>query len=220
MGRTNDNFGVYAGGSTMKQKVFGVGFQKTGTSSLGKALQILGYKVHGGFRVNLPGKIQIDTPVTLEKLATVAMPIVPRFSAFEDNPWCLLYRELDHAYPGSKFILTTRDPASWIRSVVRHFGETTSPIMEIAYGTHLPPKGNEAEYIAAYQAHNRAVKDYFADRPDDLLVFDLETAGWPKLCEFLDRREPRLRAYPVRNRAEQRERNAQRKARRRFQLQS
>ena len=43
------------------------------------------------------------------------------YDAFEDLPWCLLYRELDEAFPGSKFVLTVRSSSEvWLRSYRRH----------------------------------------------------------------------------------------------------
>jgi hypothetical protein len=48
------------------------------------------------------------------------------------------------------------------------------------------PEGNEDIYVARYERHNKEVLEYFAKRPDDLLVFDLPKGdGWDKLCPFL-----------------------------------
>ncbi|MEM6556272.1 MAG: sulfotransferase family protein [Pseudomonadota bacterium] len=188
----------------MREKVFCVGFQKTGTSSMGTALRILGYRVHKGFRFNLPGKVQIPEPVTQAKLAKVALPLARAYTAFEDNPWCLLYRELDAAYPGSKFILTRRRPEDWVDSLIRHFRDAHNPTLRYIYGCDSASVRPPQHYTEIYEAHNRAVLTYFKDRPQDLLVFDLETADWDTLCDFLDRRRPRFRRYPHRNATETR----------------
>jgi len=198
----------------MTDKVFCIGFQKTGTSSIGKALRILGYKVHGGFRFNLPGKVQIANPVTLEKLAELALPIAKDYTAFQDNPWCLLFRELDKAYPDSKFILTRREPEAWMTSVARHFQGISSPTMDFIYGAGMCPDKDREHFLSVYDDHNQAVIEYFEHRPNDLLIFDLETADWAPLCEFLEKRRPVLQAYPHRNDAQTRERNKERKRRR------
>ena len=41
-------------------------------------------------------------------------------------------------------------------------------------------------FVEAYEAHNRRVQDYFADRPDRLLVVDLREATWATFCVFLE----------------------------------
>lgn len=197
----------------MSNKVFCIGFQKTGTSSLGTALSVLGYRVHSGFRFNQPGKVQIAPPVSLGKLADIALPIVPRFSAFQDNPWCLLYRELDEAFPGSLFILTRRARQNWYLSLLRHFRETDSAMFEFIYGCETAACRPPEHYLARYDAHNQAVLEYFKDRPEALLVFDLEKADSDPLCTFLARRKPILRPYPHRNAAPVRERRHARKIR-------
>ena len=64
------------------------------------ALKKLGYKVTGSFGTKDP---DIDS-----KVHDMAYAMVDRFDAFEDNPWPVLYKELDARFPGSKFILTRR----------------------------------------------------------------------------------------------------------------
>ncbi len=44
-----------------RPKVFGIGFHKTGTTSLGRALRALGYRVHKGFTINTAGKAHRDS---------------------------------------------------------------------------------------------------------------------------------------------------------------
>ena len=197
----------------MRSKVFCIGFQKTGTSSVGAALSILGYRVHNGFRFNQPGKVEIASPVTLTKFADIALPLVPHYSAFQDNPWCLLFRELDEAFPGSQFILTRRARRDWHESLFRHFHETDSAMFQFIYGCETAASAPPEHFLARYDAHNQAVLTHFRERPNDLLVLDLETADWDPLCAFLGRRKPILRRYPHRNSAPRRERRQGRKIR-------
>ena len=110
----------------LKPKVFCVGFHKTGTKSLARALEILGYRVTG------PNGAR--DPRIAERALPMALDIASRFDAFNDNPWSVLFRELDAAFPGSRFILTLRAPDSWIDSVVRHFGDERTPMREWIYG--------------------------------------------------------------------------------------
>lgn len=62
------------------------------------------------------------------------MPLVPRrgwsglplltgfddCDCYADKPFIFWYRRLDAEYPGSRFILNTRDNAAWIESRVAH----------------------------------------------------------------------------------------------------
>ena len=117
----------------------------------------------------------------------IALETASVYDAAQDMPWPLLYRELDEAFPGSKFILTERDTASWIASMVKHFGTKPSPVRQLTYGVEFPfPKGNEQRYIQVYEQHNADVRRYFTDRPQDLLVMNLEQGdGWKELGAFL-----------------------------------
>ena len=152
------------------QKVFVIGFQKTGTTSLGDALTLLGYRVCGSLGVT-------DTNIALTARDLV-FEHAERFDAFQDNPWPIYYRELDIRYPGSKFVLTLRPSGDWIRSLIRHFGDDSTPMREWIYGSGSP-FGNEEEYMARFEQHNRDVLEYFADRTGDLLIMSLgEGDGW------------------------------------------
>lgn len=177
-------------------KVFGIGFPKTGTSSLGKALKVLGYRLQKGININRPGRPYIEPPITPLKLLQTASPYTYEHSAFEDFPWMALYREMDRDWPGSKFILTVRDADSWLRSVKSHAPEITSTSWRVLAGSENAESVTHDQFLTAYHAHNEAVKEYFRERRDDLLILDLDTADWEQLCDFLGRRKPILRRYP------------------------
>jgi hypothetical protein len=158
-------------------KIFGIGFHKTGTKSLADALSALGYAVTG------PNGVQ--DPDIATNVSQYIDELTPRFDAFQDNPWPIVFRELDGRFPGSKFILTIRDSAGWIRSVVDHFGSRDTPMRRWIYGVGHP-LGHEATYVRRYEEHNRAVLRHFRDRPGDLLVLNVTAGdGWRKLCPFL-----------------------------------
>jgi hypothetical protein len=165
-------------------KVFGIGFHKTGTTSLGRALKLLGYRVCG--------PVGVRDPRIAENAEDLALAEVDRYDAFQDNPWPLLFRILDERYAGSRFVLTLRPPEEWIRSVVTHFGRGSTPMREFIYGRGRgSPRGNEAHYLRTYEDHNRRVLDYFSGREEDLLVLRItEGEGWDRLCPFLDEPVP------------------------------
>jgi Sulfotransferase domain len=178
----------------MRPKVFCIGFHKTGTTSLELALRKLGYRVTGSFGTK--------DPDIADKVHEMAYAMAADYDAFEDNPWPILYRELDQRFPGSKFILTRRPAEAWIRSQVRDFASTETPMRRWIYGANAGcPEGNEEVYKARYERHNREVLDYFRDRPGDLLVIDLPAdAGWEKLCRFLGHDIP-AEPFPHANKA-------------------
>ena len=171
-------------------KIFCIGFQKTGTTSLGVALEILGYNVCG-VRYDFIDAIQ-------ENNRTLIDDVISQHDAFKDNPWPVIYKSLDEKYPGSKFILTLRDESAWIKSLVNHFGTTPSVMQDFIYGKSYP-KGNEELYLRIYRNHNEDVKRYFETRPEDLLVIDLtHEKKWNRICQFLSRPIPNA-AFPHEN---------------------
>jgi len=164
------------------QKVFGIGFHKTGTSTLKASVSMLGYTFAPRFRV--------DGEIIDDDLTSRALQIAATVDAVQDNPWPLLFRDLDRTFPGSRFILTVRDTDEWWVSLVRHFGGKSTEMRTWIYGVG-DPMGHESLYKERYEAHNAAVIEYFADRPDDLLVFAITNGeGWDRLCPFLG--EPTL----------------------------
>jgi sulfotransferase family protein len=178
-----------------ESKVFGIGWAKTGTTTLGSCLEILGYR-HQGQNLDLVNDVSAGN---FDRIFSV----VDRFDVFEDWPWILIYRELDRRYPNSKFILTVRDTDRWWRSYQNHVAtrgarSDIGEIRKIIYGFADGLQHQQA-YIERYRHHNAEVLDYFADRPNDLLVLNWEDGdGWPKLCRFLGKSVP-VQALPHAN---------------------
>lgn len=127
--------------------------------------------------------------------------MVERYEALCDLPIPLLYRKLDAAYPGSKFILTVRHPERWLDSLRRHFDADhnqwrqawdndpfTHRVHEILYGRK---DFDASTFLSRYQRHNREVQEYFEDRPGDLLVMNVDRGdNYRELCSFLSRKLP------------------------------
>jgi hypothetical protein len=170
-----------------------VGFHRTGTSSLRVALERLGYRVCGS--------VATDEPDVAERIHRIAFDLLDRYDAFEDNPWPVLFRELDERCPGSRFILTIRPSDAWVRSVSQFFGTKSTPMREWIYGAGSPV-GNESRYRERFERHNEDVLSHFRHRPDDLLVLRItEGEGWSELCGFLGHpivREPFPHMVPSR----------------------
>ena len=158
-----------------KKPVFGIGLNKTATTSLHFALTSLGYKsVHwqgDGFS-EITGKLIDDgRPLPHEAYTDVAS-VTEKF------------RQLDRQYPDAAFILTTRDLDSWIASRSRHVQRNR---LENAAGhSHTWTMEDPAAWKLERARHHEAVLDYFRDRPGKLLVLDIVGGdGWEPLCDFL-----------------------------------
>ena len=171
-------------------RVFGIGLHKTATTSLHRAFQMLGFdSLHWGTG---------EAPAIWEEVNAAGRSLtLERFYAISDLPMPLLYQQLDRAYPGSRFILTVRDPAKWLKSVERLWDPAFNPtrwtwdVWPISNRLHKALYGRtdfDAEvFLDRYLRHNAEVKHYFQERPGDLLVMDMEAGdGWGKLCGFLE----------------------------------
>lgn len=172
------------------RKVFCIGFHKTGTSSLGVALEKLGYKVTGYYPFrHLAQQDEVD----IEALEKLAIEVAADNDAAQDSPWPILYRQMDEAFPGSRFIHITRDRDAWIKSALKDFDTNPNAMRKLIYGAPYP-RHNEAIWLERYDQHNRDVKEYFKDRPDDFISLDLEKGevNWENVCSFLGEPVPNV----------------------------
>lgn len=180
-------------------KAICIGFHKTGTSSIGRVFRLLGIKEHSSYKPRDQAFVEKLRLGDLDELLEVAASA----DALRDNPWPLFYRELDNAFPDSRFILTVRDTQSWIRSVSNHFGNQEnphSPMREWIYG-YGTPTDHATAYIERYERHQREVAEYFSGRENDLLTVDLSKGDPLKsICRFLGRRKPWFKRMPHKNR--------------------
>ncbi len=194
----------------MFNKIFNIGLPRTGTTSLNRALNDLGFR-------------SIHNPKHFRKQAMEG-----RYH-FDNDDWQALtnfgehfYPQLDQTYPNSKFILTVRDEMDWLNSWRRQIGNSTGdevptrwawtrPLrmwerkMRRVFGyntriTHMHAridifgtyKFHADRCLYVYRLHRKDALDYFKERPQDLLVMDICGAdGWEKLCPFLE-----IRAFP------------------------
>lgn len=187
-------------------RVFGVGLQKAATTSLHKAFQLLGFdSLHWG-----TGEAPL---IWYEMNALGRSPTLEQWYALSDLPIPLLYRQLDKAYPGSKFVLTIRDEIDWLVSVRKLWDYKHNPtrrlwdIYPISNTLHTAlygrPDFDALTFLERYRRHNAEVLEYFKNRPNDLLVLDMEGNDmWAKLCGFLGRPIPDV-PYPRANRSNQ-----------------
>ena len=208
--------------TTGSGKIFGIGYNKTGTTTLGRCFDLLGLGpvarpqvLHDSFQADrfrehfpapaypsLSSTRPHDDPfgewpyraicdeVFDHHNHALALQIAEGFRAFHDRPWNVgdLYQTLDRAFPGSRFILTWRDPETWWRST-SHFltvKYADDPARMLRFLKHVgTDRLDRDRFIAAYLEHNRAIRDHFGDRPDFLDINFERGDGWDGLCAFL-----------------------------------
>jgi len=168
-------------------KIFGVGSQKTGTSTLCKMLNILGYETaHWGKHHNVfenPNGIDWNDP------------LFRNIDAFADIPIPKYYKELDRRFPNSKFILTIRNEDEWIESNEAHqkwltnnWSKPLLPSEQFYYGID---KFDKTIFLDKYKKTNEDILNHFKNRPNDLLVFDMSNGfDWKPICDFLNKDIP------------------------------
>ncbi len=160
-------------------KIFGIGLPRTATRSLHRALMTLGFpstrkpafRVHAGRLVVAPGSLA-------------------DFDALVGAPIAAAYRRLDRDFPGSRFVMTTRPIEEWLQSMRRFLGVATwsrdrhaRDAVKHLFGVTV---FDEVRLRESYERHQEEVLEHFADRPEDLLVFDASAGhGWQRLSGFL-----------------------------------
>jgi len=195
-----------------KPKIFCIGMNKTGTTSLKKAFLGLGFII---------GKQRAAEHLLHDYMNGDYKPLlkyVKSAQVFQDIPFSLpkTYKKLHEAYPNSKFILTIRDsPEQWLDSITNYhsklFGKnkkelpTKKELMEANYvykgflwdamRSMAPIKETEpyqAEILMrAYIEYNQEVEEYFTEYPDQFLKINLaEKGSYQKLIDFLEITSP------------------------------
>jgi hypothetical protein len=204
-------------------KVFCIGQNKTGTTSLEKLLSLFGFTI---------GNQPVAEVLSLDWLIERNVDRIIRYcctaDAFQDAPFSFpgLYKELDMAFPNSKFILTVRNsPEEWFKSLVRFHtiqfsSDPTRPpneddlknatyrykgyaleIFTSLYKYPQTPLYDEHAYKSYYVRDNDEKRTYFKDRPNNFVEINLAVIDdFQRLCEFLCV-ETNINSFPWLNRS-------------------
>lgn len=157
-------------------KIFGIGAHKTGLTSLCEALRLLNFKISQWEHHDV-----ITTDI---RRGNFRLELLNEFDGIADFPIPSIHRELDLNYPGSKFILTVRDPDSWLRSVENHTRDRRLDYEEyLFYGVW---NWDRDVFLERFKKHNEEVLRYFTHRRNDFLLMNIQGGdGWEKICTFL-----------------------------------
>jgi len=184
-------------------KIFCIGLNKTGTSSLHTAFGILGFK-SAHFKCD-EGNIKTIITDNYRHYNRKLLTGIEHYDCISDwnNPAInLLFKQLDREHPNSKFILNTRDMNRWIESRKKHI--LRIPNLE-ELRNEMPENDyynlNISSWITEYEQLHCEVIEYFENRGCDLLVFNIEEGdGWNELCRFLSLPTPKCN-FPHSNKA-------------------
>ena len=161
-------------------KIFGIGLNKTGTISLHQALTGLGLSsLHWG---GPPSRRAVERAIREGK---PLLTYLGEYDAYSDiQRLSVSFDVLDRQYPGSRFILTTRDVDDWVDSRRRHVERNRERKARGEYdGTFLEIELDR--WREQFVDHHARVLEYFRDR-DDLLVMRVTRGdGYELLCPFL-----------------------------------
>jgi hypothetical protein len=189
-------------------RVIGVGFGRTGNSSLRRALEMLGFGpcYHMFVITEEPWRAHDWLDVLRGEPDFPA--IFDGFRSTVDWPGAGVWRELADAYPDAPVILTVRDPQAWYDSmtqtIFRGGDAQLNPVIRLVLAYLMigrPEVRDVAELVnegilardfdnridrehavAVFERHNADVRA--AVPADRLLVYEV-SQGWEPLCAFL-----------------------------------
>lgn len=185
-------------------KIFCIGSNKTGTTSLAATLEIYGY--------SLPNQLNQEMEISKQTYLGNFSPLkefVNKYDAFQDLPFSIdnYYIAADALYPNSKFILTERDPEDWYNSIVRYdqkkygidnlknlkeedindkFNYLFEGYRKMTMQKYITEINNnkvyfnwdllydKETYINYYIERNNQIKKYFHNRNNAFLILDLK----------------------------------------------
>ncbi len=172
-------------------KVFQIGFSKCGTSTIAEFFNLNGVPaIHhdfGHLATSIFSNAAQQQPLISQQYANYLV-FTDMERMYDDPPLNVglsLFKELDKQYPGSKFILNTRSKSAWLKSRAAHpIGHTNTLVLKNAQILNISTSEVIIRWSNEWDAHHAAVLEYFKDRPDDLLVFNIDSDPPAKLVEF------------------------------------
>lgn len=179
--------------------VFNIGFNRSGSTSLTAALNMLGiptvhYTIDGsGWSPLMSDTNKLEFFIKQNQIKNSKKRLFhgldKQFKGFSDFTGQEYYRILYSQYPNSKFILTLRPFEDWIKSVI---------VMEkqqkrLDYNTNDGEQARVQVLVNSYFTFKEEIRDFFKDKTNSYLEIDICGGdGWIKLCKFLEREIPNV----------------------------
>jgi hypothetical protein len=158
---------------TIKNKIYGIGLSRTGTTSLCKAMSILGYNSQHGLRY-------------IEE--------IEKYQFINDIIISGNFEFLDFVTRNGKFILTVRnDVEEWLDSCEYRIGSNRGETIrrrEIRFRLYGVDRFDREKFRVAYHDYMKKVINHFKGREDLLIMNIIGGDGWEKLCPFLEKEIP------------------------------
>ncbi len=158
-------------GNKKYNKIFCIGLGKTGTVSLTRALEKLGFKI------------------ALYPSGNAFYQQIDDSDGASDLSISCRFEELDTKYPNSKFICPVRDIKSWLVSCSKQYKEHQrenvlgTKYRNLMFGTDIY---NREKFVDAYFRNDKKITKYFENRENDILYINIiKGEGYKKLCSFL-----------------------------------
>ncbi len=200
----------------MSLKIIGAGFPRTGTTTLKRSLETLGFKKVYHMKELLVNPTMLHYWKTLDETGDTDWDsLYNGYDATVDFPGYPWYKEHMKRYPDAKVILTVRDFESWYQSVdstvwkagpqtpgekinmmgklmassrARNVVKCIKFFKKIFFAQELKGKFRDREFAKkVWEDHIAGVK---ATVPEEkLLIYDVRD-GWAPLCKFLGAAEP------------------------------
>jgi len=196
--------------------IIGAGYCRTGTTSLKKALEILGYdpcfhmtEVIFGNKDNLPifeKKFGDNDDGSLKGI----FGLFDTYKASTDHPVCLFWEEILKEFPNSKVILTIRPAENWYKSAFdtvlvsplgrQGFGQKImnffnshitrfSTMIHQMFIKNFNSDFSKENLMKVFNQHNKNVEEKCPK--EKLLKFEVKD-GWKPLCDFLQKEIPKV----------------------------
>lgn len=175
-------------------KIFQIGMNKCGTRTLCHFFQANGIpSIHNRSNKECPvGELAESISEQYENNKPLISPKYRHVVFFSDmesvrgtKPIYIaeeLFRELYFQYPDSKFILNTRNKQDWLQSRVNHKeGEYLRYLMQVY---NLTREELLEKWSQDWDEQHRVVQEFFADKPGQLLIFNIDSDGPEKLVDF------------------------------------
>ena len=200
----------------MSIKIIGAGFPRTGTTTLKRCLETLGFNNVYHMKELLVKPEKLHYWMKLDETGDTDWEgLYEGYDASVDFPAYSWYKEHMKKYPDAKIILTIRDFEDWYKSVystvwqagpqtplekIKMIGKllTNSRVRKVVkcikffkkvfFADELKGKFMDKEFAKkVWEDHIKAVKAYVSQ--EKLLVYDVRD-GWGPICEFLNVPEP------------------------------